>query len=87
MKTEVKLKYPIKIAGAEVPVLAIRRPNVRDLKAARLQSKGGTDQFEFGLALVSMLAEIPPDAVLDIDAADYGELEKVIEDFFPKRGE
>jgi hypothetical protein len=76
-KTDVNLKYPVKIEGAEVAILHMRRPKVRDLRAAAAKS-GAVDQE---ITLFSNLCEVPPTAIEDLDVADYTQLQTAYQGF------
>lgn len=76
-KTDVALKYPVKIEGADVSVLHMRRPKVRDLRAAGAKK----DAVEQEIALFSNLCEIPPSAIEDLDLVDYTQLQTAYQVF------
>lgn len=78
MRTDIPLQFPIKIEGAEVKVLRVRRPKVGDLRAVRSQAKG-MDDFEVSRLLAANLCEISPEAIDQLDVADYKALEDLVE--------
>ena len=75
---KIELDFPIEISGVEVKHLVIRRPKVRDDLAA--SKTNGSDEDK-SLALVSNLCEVTIDDLLGLDSADYGKLERQVQDF------
>lgn len=69
----IDLAVPITIAGAEVSHLIMRRPKVRDEMA---YSKALGSQEDKTLFLMASLCEVPEDDLLDLDAADWAEMER-----------
>jgi hypothetical protein len=73
---DIVLKYPVKLAtGQTLGKVTLRRPKVRDLKAAQRASDKPEEQE---LALIAMLAGLTPEDIEELDLADY----KAIADFF-----
>ncbi len=67
--TEIVLKHPVKLAtGKTLDKIILRRPKVRDLKAAQRAWDKPEDQE---LALLAMLAGITPEDLEELDLADY----------------
>ena len=75
---KIKLIEPIKIDGASISELTLRRPKVRDrLAVERL----GTNDAEKEVALIANLADIPKDAVEELDLADYAKIQEALQGF------
>lgn len=75
---KIKLIEPIKIDGASISELHLRRPKVRDrLAVERL----GTNDAEKEVALIANLADIPKDAVEELDLADYAKIQEALQGF------
>lgn len=75
---KIELAFPIQISGVEVKHLIMRRPKVRDDLAAAKSS--GSDEDK-ALMLVANLCEVTVDDLLDLDSADWAQLEKQVQDF------
>lgn len=79
-KTEtVKLTEPIKAHGEDVTELHLRRPKLKDLRGLNLANLDGGMMID----LVAKLADIPPSAAGEIDAADFDAIGEVFNRFFP----
>ena len=76
--TTIKLKNPIKVDGAEVAELNMRRPKVRDLER---MDKAAGGQMAQAIALVGDLTELTPDQVREIDGEDFIAISKMLGDF------
>jgi hypothetical protein len=75
---KIKLTETIKIDGVVISELTLRRPKVRDrLAVERL----GNSDAEKEVALIANLADIPKDAVEDLDLADYAKIQEVLQGF------
>ena len=75
---KIKLNEPIKIDGVVISELTLRRPKVRDrLAVERL----GTNDAEKEVALIANLADIPKDAVEELDLADYAKIQEALQGF------
>jgi len=74
----IKLKYPIEVAGEKITSLNLRRPKVRDMLAA---DKAADSEAEKEVAMFANLCEVSRDAILELDGADYGNLQKAYSDF------
>mgnify|MGYP003607430467 CR=1 FL=1 len=72
--TTVTLREPIEINGAKIGVLTLRRPKVRDLEAID-KIAGETAKT---VALIANLSELPPEAVRELDAADFAAASKAV---------
>jgi hypothetical protein len=78
MKESIKLKYPIMVEGSKLDVIQMRRPKVRDmLMADRLT---GSDA-EKEINIFANLCELPPEAMEELDVADYSQLQKAYQSF------
>ena len=73
-----ELVYPITVDGKEIKEVELRRPKVRDLKAA---AKIGKDAMEQETLLIANLAGLPVDAVEEMDLADYTALQEKLKSF------
>jgi len=78
MSESIKLKYPIDVAGEKITSLNLRRPKVRDMLAA---DKTGGSEAEKEVAMFANLCEVSRDAILELDGADYGQLQKTYSGF------
>lgn len=65
---KIKLGNPIKVDVVEVHEISLRQPKVRDLL---ISGKKNVSEEEREVNLISNLAEIPRDAVEDLDLKDY----------------
>lgn len=75
---KIKLTETIKIDGVVISELTLRRPKVRDrLAVERL----GNSDAEKEVALIANLADIPKDAVEDLDLADYAKIQETLQGF------
>ena len=71
---KIKLNEPIKIDGVSISELTLRRPKVRDrLAVERL----GTNDAEKEVNL----ADIPKEAVEELDLADYAKIQEALQGF------
>jgi hypothetical protein len=77
-KTKIELQYPIDISGAKVSVLHLRRPKARDLEAMDRQGGGNVGRT---VGLISALAELTPEQVRELDAADFNRISEVVSGF------
>jgi hypothetical protein len=80
---EITLDYPINTGNRKVEKLSLRRPKVKDLKAAARFGKSPEDQ-EFGLFAV--LTGLVPEDFDDMDLADYVKLQDSFRGFTGKPG-
>lgn len=75
---KIKLTETIKMDGVVISELTLRRPKVRDrLAVERL----GNSDAEKEVALIANLADIPKDAVEDLDLADYAKIQEALQGF------
>lgn len=84
MKTRVELEYPVTVNGEETTELFMRRPKVRDERDARRAAGRDATDAEREIVLLSNLCEVAPEALYELDMADYERLQKAFTDFFPK---
>jgi hypothetical protein len=79
MKMEkIKLENPIKVDGVLIRELSLRCPKVRDLLIA---SKKDVSESEREINLIANLAEIPAEAIKDMDMRDYLKIQDFLKDF------
>ena len=76
--TTIELRSPIRIDGAEVTALRLRRPKVRDM--LRAEKASGSDA-EREIRLFADLCEVEPAAIEELDLADYQALQRVYQGF------
>jgi hypothetical protein len=76
-KKTIDLKYPIDVGGASVSTLTLRRPKVGDIERTD-KADGPVGK---SVILLSDLAELTPEEVRSIDAADYGQVMRELEGF------
>jgi hypothetical protein len=73
----IELEFPIKIAGASVQVLTMRRSTVGDvLTANRIK-----DEVEREIVLFANLCQVTPEDIRAIDLKDYQKLQEVFRSF------
>lgn len=75
---KIKLQTPLKVEGTEINEITIRVPKVRDLIAS---SRAKGDLMEQGLALVANLSEVSIEALEEMDARDYLNIQNWLKDF------
>lgn len=76
--TTIELKHPITLNGIEVSQLNLRRPKVRDVRAA---DKAGSTDSEREIWLFANLCEATPEAIEELDMADYLQVQRAYQDF------
>jgi hypothetical protein len=76
--TKIKLANAIKIDGKELAEISLRRPKVRDRLAVE---RANSSDAEKEVQLIANLAELPIEAIEDVDLADYVKLQKALSDF------
>ena len=77
---QIKLQFPIKVDGATINEISLRRPTVKDMRVARVT--GGKDDAAQEINLIANLAQITPDAIESIDMADFVIIQKALACFF-----
>ena len=75
--TSIELEFPIKIAGASVSVLSMRRASVGDVLVANKIK----DEIEREIILFSNLCTVAPDDIRSLDLKDYQKLQEVFRSF------
>lgn len=75
---KIKLETPIKIDGVEVNEISLRRPKVRDLL---ISDRKNISESEREINLIANLAEIPAEAIQDLDLCDYMKIQNWLKDF------
>eukprot|EP01030_Chromulinospumella_sphaerica_P026946 gene26946-27173_t len=68
----VKLIRPIKVEERMVTEIIIRRP------------KPGSTELDQSIAMTATLCDLPPDAMDEMDAADFASISEVLSGFLPK---
>ena len=76
--TTITLDHPITVDGAEVTSLSLRRAKVRDV---RIAEKAGGGDAEREIRLFANLCEVTPEAIEELDMADYLALQKAYQGF------
>ena len=74
----IKLKYPIEFAGRKITELKMRRAKAADFHSAQKQHKADEDRE---LAIFANLTENEPEALKQLDMADYKQLQTALEGF------
>jgi hypothetical protein len=77
----IPLGQPIDYDGLPIKEIALRRPTVGGHLAA--QKSGGTDA-EREIRLIANLAELPPEAIHQLDMADYMAIQQVLSGFLSR---
>ena len=75
----IKLDYPITVDSQQIKELRMRRCKVKDRRMAMKQWHTDEDR-EIGL--IANLCELPPEAIEELDAADYAKVQKEFGRFF-----
>lgn len=75
---KIKLEIPIRIDGIEVGEISLRRPKVRDLL---ISDRKNISESEREINLIANLAEIPAEAIQDLDLCDYLKIQEWLKDF------
>ncbi|HLJ63258.1 MAG TPA: phage tail assembly protein [Stellaceae bacterium] len=73
----VSLFYPITVAGSEVRALKLHRPKVKQLRTLAGYESG----IDRSVALISIVAGIPPSSVDELDGRDFNTLSGALADF------
>jgi hypothetical protein len=80
--TEIVLDHPVTVDGKEYTVLFMRRPKVKDQKAAQ---KMGASDDERETMLFANLCGVTPDVIDELDMADYGAVQETYSGFLSRR--
>ncbi|MBY0545322.1 MAG: phage tail assembly protein [Gammaproteobacteria bacterium] len=75
---KIKLTETIKIDGVVISELTLRRPKVRDRLAVERLANSDAEKE---VALIANLADIPKDAVEELDLADYAKIQEALQGF------
>lgn len=74
----IKLDTSLTVDGIEIRELNLRKPKVKDLLIA---SKKNLSDSEREVQLIANLAEIPAEAVEDLDLSDYMKVQNWLQNF------
>ncbi|EJO60890.1 hypothetical protein BURMUCF1_2369, partial [Burkholderia multivorans ATCC BAA-247] len=74
---KIKLKYPVAFDGVVRDELVMRRPKVRDMRAASKQAQGDDELRE--IVLFATLADVAPDDIEGMDMVDYDAMQRAYE--------
>lgn len=77
-RTIIQLKSPITVNGATVAQVALRRPKVKDMRAA---SAAASDAATQEIALIANLCDLAPSDIEELDFGDYAAIQKVLKRF------
>lgn len=77
----VALREPIEIDGRRTEAVSMRRPLVRDLRAAQRAAGRNAPGADVEFRLFANLCEIAPETLDAMTVADYLRLQKAYEDF------
>ena len=80
----VKIACPLKIGDKIVTEVTIRRPKVRDLRAMEKMREPGSTELDQSIAMTATLCDLPPEAMDEMDAADFASISEVLGGFLPK---
>jgi hypothetical protein len=78
----VNLQYAVQLSDRKITALDIRRPKVRDQMIADKQNQDAADKE---IHLMSLLANVEPSVIHELDMVDYEEVQKVIVNFRKKK--
>lgn len=74
---QISLQYPINVDGVEVGSLNLRRVTVADLEVMNQEKT----ELAKSIRLLSLLAEMTPDDIRKLDAADFNNVSEQVADF------
>ena len=80
----VKLVRPFKVEERLITEVTIRRPKVRDLRAMEKAREPGFTELDQSIAMTATLCDLPPEAMDEMDAADFASISEVLGGFLPK---
>jgi hypothetical protein len=80
----VKLVRPFKVEDRTITEVTIRRPKVRDLRALEKIREPGATELDQSIVMTATLCDLPPDAMDEMDAADFASISEVLSGFLPK---
>ena len=81
---KITLQYPIEVDGANVEALTMRRPLVRDLRAAQQAAGSAAATADVEIRLFANLCELAPDAFDPMDLGDYRQVQETYEGFLSR---
>lgn len=73
----IKLEFPFEHDGTLYEEITLRRPKVRDLKAAQKHK----DSFIQSVMMLANLTELPPEVIEELDSADFQLLAKKVGEY------
>ena len=76
-----KLRFPIEFEGKRIEEITLRRAKVKDLRSA---GKVTDDNGEAEMICIANLADLPVEAISELDIWDYRILQDEFKAFFPK---
>lgn len=76
MKIKVALKYPIQFEGREIAELEFRRLKTGEIRRATHKN----DEMQTAIAVAAISAELPVEAIEEIDAADFKAISEALSD-------
>lgn len=74
----IRLQYPLTVDGMRVDTLNMRRPLVRDRLVAE---KASGSEVEKEIRLIANLCEMAPQAIEQLDLADYTQVQECLAGF------
>ena len=77
-RTNIQLKTPIQVNGATVSLLSMRRPKVKDMRAA---AAAASDPASQEITLIANLCDLAPSDIEELDFGDYAAIQKVLKRF------
>lgn len=80
----ITLNYPVTVDGQQYNSLTMRRPKVRDQKAAE---KGSESDADAETLLFANLCEVPPAVIDGLDMYDYAKVQGVYRGFLSGPGQ
>ena len=83
-KVTITLATPIEHAGQQVGAVTMRKPLVRDLRAAERAAGAGAGNSAVEIALFANLCEVSPDAFGGMDVADYLRVQRAYQGFLSR---
>lgn len=76
--TTITLTEKITVDNKDIQEITLRRPKVRDRLAVE---RMGQSDAEKEVALIANLADLPKEAIEELDLADYNKIQEVLQDF------
>jgi hypothetical protein len=78
------LVRPIRAGEQLIAEVTIRRPKVRDLRAIDKAREPGASELSQAIAMAATLCDLPPEAMEEMDAADFAAISEVLGGFLPR---